>query len=307
MIPRYANPSFLSDQLEIVSRAALNGEEDETPMDIDNVPSGDRAAMVAQLENILKRSLGDIELGAAGDVQPEDGHRKKKRRKTEESLQVAAAAPEEAELSESMSFRLVSNKLPPKPIALQAKPPPVIKAKEPSREDTAEEAELRASRAKAVAVDFDWILEQSTKVYVPPRQNDRKVIHVTAQLPDEAPAVMVAERPRSKPPKKPHLCLTDTSLEVTPSPHNLRPTCALPVVEVNASSKSDVAQTKRRRRRTKDAPPRPPPMFWRPPRGIGGKSAGYAMGYAGSWPMYEGDPRRYRYHRDTMKKAIFVR
>jgi len=35
---------------------------------------------------------------------------------------------------------------------------------------------------------------------------------------------------------------------------------------------------------------------------LGGKSAGYAMGWRGSWPAHK--PGSHRYGRDTMRKGI---
>ncbi|KAI9066325.1 hypothetical protein FKP32DRAFT_404744 [Trametes sanguinea] len=221
------------------------------------------------------------------------------------------------------AFRLLSGVTQPKPIVLAPKPPPVYKcvrrSVKPLREDTEAEAARRAARAREVAVDFAWVMKESSKPYIPLPNAAKKERTVTARLPSPSPPLLLLEvsKPAPKPPHPAHL---DPTLPIEPSPHahETSPSCcpivpASPNPSLAAPSSSSTAATaadsekerkrKRRRGKGKGGKPAVQPAFWRPREGMGGKSAGYGLGYPG-WPLREGDVPRY--HRDTMRKAVFV-
>ncbi|PSS36888.1 hypothetical protein PHLCEN_2v1247 [Hermanssonia centrifuga] len=78
MLPRFANPHFLNQSTQIVSRADLDNIRDV----IRHEPEEDDDGIVATLETLVKRSLGDFQVMSAKqeNTSPE---RKRKRRKIE--------------------------------------------------------------------------------------------------------------------------------------------------------------------------------------------------------------------------------
>ncbi|KAI0368036.1 hypothetical protein BV20DRAFT_969891 [Pilatotrama ljubarskyi] len=301
MLPKHANPYLLPEQTTVVSRAALRDSDDERES-VDADP--ERAQMLARLENILKRSIEhvlppDVRRGARGAQVEGDAPRKKKRRKVEEKG--AEETPRDGGEKEEplvVPFRLLSGTTQPKPIVLAPKAPPVIISKGPALEDTEEEAERRATRAREVAVDFAWITNESRKPYLPPPNADRKLRSLAAKLPSPGPPLLLLERP--KPAPKPYVCQVDPELPVEPSPHLHETTCC-PVVVAETFTSDDARAKGRQRKGGSRQKPAIQAAFWRPTEGMGGKSVGYAWGYPGSWPLAEGEIPRYR--RDTMKKA----
>ncbi|OSC99886.1 hypothetical protein PYCCODRAFT_736281 [Trametes coccinea BRFM310] len=323
MIPKHANPLLLPDQTVVVSRAALRDSDEEGENDGDGADP-ERAQMLARLENILKRSIAAVlpsesSHAACGD---EERPRKKKRRKTEPSKDEEREGEGEGEGEEPVAvpFRLLSGVTQPKPIVLAPKPPPVYKSIRPLREDTEAEAARRAARAREVAVGFAWVMKESSRPYMPLPNAAKKERTVTAHLPPASPPPLLLLEVSKPAPKPPHPARLDPTIPVEPSPHahETSPSCC-PIVpaspgpspatsspsSVTAAADSEPQERKRKRRRNKANAEKPPvqPAFWRPREGMGGKSAGYALGYPG-WPLREGDVPRY--HRDTMRKAVFV-
>ncbi|KAI0349744.1 hypothetical protein OH77DRAFT_1171959 [Trametes cingulata] len=303
MVPKHANPYLLPEQTTVVSRAALRDSDDELePVEADP----ERAQMLARLENILKRSIEDVlpaNVRPGGQANGDAPPRKKKRRKVEEKVQEGEedARKDEGQKEEPVvvPFRLLSGHTQPKPIVLAPKAPPVIIAIGPALEDTEEEVQRRATRAREVAVDFAWVMNESSKPYLPPPNAAKKLRNLTAKLPSPEPPLVLLERP--KPASKPHACQVDPGLPAEPSPHAHEASCC-PIVVAEDPALSESEQRKRRRRKGKSrTKPAVQPMFWRPVEGMGGKSLGYAWGYPGSWPLMEGETPRY--HRDTTKKA----
>ncbi|KAI0636085.1 hypothetical protein C8Q77DRAFT_1155796 [Trametes polyzona] len=299
MIPKHANPYFLTEQTTVVSRSALREDSDDElgPPEADP----ERAEMLARLENILKRSIEDVlpsTTRAGGDVESTDPPRKKKRRKVEEAI----APTQQEEQPVAVPFRLLSGTAQPKPIVLAPKAPRVIVAIAPAFEDTAEEAERRAARAREVAVDFDWVVSESRKPYLPPPNAAKKLRNVVASIPSPEPRLLLLQVPKPTP-KPPRASLADPSVPIEPSPHAHDTSCC-PIVDVPPAEPLTDATRKRKRRRGKARDgPAVQPAFWRPGEGMGGKSWGYAWGYEGSWPLAPDETPRYR--RDTMRKAVF--
>ncbi|GBE87938.1 hypothetical protein SCP_1201640 [Sparassis crispa] len=289
MFPQFSNPHTLSQATKRVDRLALE-DNDHPP----SYEGAERTEMIAQLEGLLKRSFGNLTTSPRD--QEHDTPRRKKRRIGADDVHLSESSP--------LPFRLVSRALPPKSILLKPKPPPAIVVQEPSCEDDEIEAERRRAQAQAVAVDFDWVMAESKQTYLPSKNDHKKVIHVQAQLATPEPIMMVVEREKP-PPRKPKLALSLPPADFQPSPHSLPAQGVLcPVVDVTTPG---LPEPKRKRCRKPHVPrPRPPAMFWRPFHGMGGKSAGYAMGYEGSWPVHENDPRCYTYQRDTMRRGSLM-
>ncbi|KZT07762.1 uncharacterized protein LAESUDRAFT_758326 [Laetiporus sulphureus 93-53] len=299
-VPKFSNPTLNGDALEITTRAALkdddvvirSGETDEN-----------RSKLLSELEQLVKRSLGDVYLSMDASMADEEEHlRKKKKRKTKRNDEAGT------DLVESMPFRLVSERLPPKPVSLSAQPIPALNVKEPECEDDDVEAERRRSQAQAVAVDFGWIEQEGEKIFHSHPQSDKKILHVQAKLPSPHPQMFLAEIPKD-PPEPPKITSLKPGSEVLPSPHNpsyndISCTVVSVIPTASVYALKDTHQKRRRRKHSRASEPRPPAMFWRPLLEWGAKAAGYAMGYGGSWPVYKDDPLRYQYHRDTMRKGV---
>ncbi|KAI0671892.1 hypothetical protein C8Q78DRAFT_803974 [Trametes maxima] len=306
MIPRHENPYLLPAQTTVVSRAALRDSDDE--LDPADTADPERAQMLARLENILKRTIADVLPNATseGGVAEGDAPRKKKRRK------VVGPTQDEARDGESkqdepvaVPFRLISGTSQPKPIVLVPKAPPVFISIGPACEDTAEEAQRRADRAQAAAVDFAWVIEESKKPTVPHPCASGKIRRISATLPSHHPPLLVLERtkPPTKPPRVSQDDLDETPMK--PSPH-IHETSCCPVLTTESSNPAptDVPKKRKRRRGKSGQKPVVQHTFWKPTTSMGGKSAGYAWGYSGSWPIEEGTTPRY--YRDTMRKAVFA-
>lgn len=244
---------------------------------------------------------------------------------------------------DTVAFRLVSRALPPKAIDLTIKTGPVIvyvysrKATQVTDGRAVSEslhvrtttkrqnvAKPRPKRSLSISIGF-CMNPGSLALYGFPRyeylprvaltvlqrctDHDRGLIHVKANIPSAAPPVIVVDQ--NKPtPKPPKIAFAKPSLEVRPSPHTLRSDISVPKVAVTAAPgqtprQKSTRHIRRARANARAAPPRPPAVFWRPLKEWGVKAAGYSVGYEGSWPVYQNDPARYQYQRDTMRKGVF--
>ncbi|KAM5544526.1 hypothetical protein V8D89_001424, partial [Ganoderma adspersum] len=294
MIPKHSNPFALLSSTAIVSRAALRDSDDE---DGPTQPDSEHAQMLARLENILKRTIQDV-LPQASQVEgprDEDAPRKKKRRKIDKEQEEAKRKLEGEEAAPAVCFRLFSGSDQPKPILLAPKIKPWVAPEGPSREDTAEEAERRASRARSIAVDYAWVMAESMKLNVPPPCRSKSVVHLHADIsPVDAPLLLL-QRTKSASPKPPHIVQSNPEAEIEPSPHahDTSESCC-PIIQVKTSA-ADTGKSERRKGR-RGKPRQKPPIqatFWRPPPGLGGKALGYAWGYAGSHPLQPGEGPHY--------------
>ncbi|OBZ72692.1 hypothetical protein A0H81_07701 [Grifola frondosa] len=295
MIPPHSNPHLLSQSLAFVSRAELDNSEDEALAEsVAENADTEHAQRVARLVKLVKRSI-EFEVLPPGSL---EFQRKSKRRRIHEVVESLECSPE------SVPFRLISRTLPPRDVSLQYKPASILIVKEPSCEDNEEEAESRKLKAQAAAVDFEWVISQSNSLRHPPRKNADKLLLVTAELPSPPPPIMVAERLRPASPKSSLSSHTDAE----PSPHEISTEFSYPIVDITASPFSETGHPHRRRRHRRKfqaVKPRPPAMFWRPPL-LGGKTQD--MPWATKVLTYnrKNDPRRYSYHRDTMRRGTFV-
>ena len=106
-------------------------------------------------------------------------------------------------------------------------------------------------------------------------------------------------------PIPPRIANTDLEIQVEPSPHAHDTSCC-PIIEVQAA---ELGATRSKRKRLKRKPRekvRIQPSFWRPTPEMGGKSVGYAWGYASSDPLPSDQREGVRYQRDTMRKAVLA-
>lgn len=201
-------------------------------------------------------------------------------------------------------FRLVSSALVPHELSLLPKPPPPVRSISPEYEDNKAQAEQRIKRAKSVAVNYDWIIQESKKSYLSPPNDHKKTIHVTSSgLSSQLPFLLIAERSQSPRNMRPPVLVAShlSSAMSLPSPA-ARPDRPIISIEPPGDPKS-LSRVRSRRRRGKTVPKeRPQPIFWRPDPAVRGKSLGYALGYPGSWAPYKRGSRRYQ--RDTMRNGI---
>jgi len=298
MPPRFHNPHLLTQSAHTVSRADLERDGDDSPDGPEPLGTQD-GSILAALESLVKRSLGEFTLHA--EEHNEGSERKKKPRRIQEST------PTPIHELESTPFRLLSSSE-PKRLSLKPPPPPVIKSLEPQCEDNESEARIRAERAAAVAVDASWVLQESrTPYHTSSRDNIKRYTLLN-------PASSVTPSPiqiLSLPPSSPPLYPTSSRLpeKSRPSPHDIQKVnLACPITDIAPPPQPLAGKRGSKRRRSK-GPPRekPRPAFWCPLREYGGKSAGYAYGHANSRPIYSEEARRRRvYRRDRMREGEFV-
>ncbi|KAI0087318.1 hypothetical protein BDY19DRAFT_995018 [Irpex rosettiformis] len=321
MAPKFSNPHLSIQQAtQIVSRAGIKAEHDGMPTVYPE--TGDALQDDLQtLEGLLKRSIGEFQLDI--DAQSNSSN-KAEERKHRRGKVAKIELPEEEEIvckvifddifyrgSDDvyvLAFRLFSN-APPKTVSLKPKPAPEVNVSERSCEDDDREALKRAERAKAAAVDSNWILKESQIPTYPSRlNNDKKIIHVSLNgRSDSPPPLMVAEIPRLPRNNAPGLPRSSLKLpeKEKPSPHDFpADKICCPVIQVSThSTDSPDPQKKTKRRRKNTSAMRQPPSFFRPLREWGGHSAGYALGYEGSRPVPIGSTRQWGYRRDSMRSG----
>ncbi|KAF8640290.1 hypothetical protein AX16_010185 [Volvariella volvacea WC 439] len=147
-MPLGVNPHFLLDDTQIVPRRNVFKYEEESS---DMKPDDE---LLGSLHGIIRESL-DVDWSLVHDY---EGSTKRKRRKAKHD----SAGGEQMEFE----FRLLSTV---QTISLLHKPPPPAKFREPSYEDTEEQAELRRKMAEQVAVDVAWLqkaAQRESKVWL---------------------------------------------------------------------------------------------------------------------------------------------
>ncbi|KAH7928257.1 hypothetical protein BV22DRAFT_218921 [Leucogyrophana mollusca] len=289
MIPKFANPHFLVQATEPVSRATLYGDEgvDEHGIDENETKS-------------LKRKLEDILQSVLGDSVATTSSRPKKRQRGAEQIE---GTPENTAL-----FRLLSASRQPQLISLEPPPPPPSKTRAPDLEDSPSDADQRQMRAKSVAVDFAWLMTQTQPTHKPNPKSSRKLSHATCASLVPPPVIMVTVEPRPPPKTRPPGLLSENRHTQSPPNHTQDPQTRYPVMRITTQSSSSPSYDSTRKKRKKRTRERPPAAFWRPDATVQqGKALGYALGYPGSWSArYEGDPRKRWYVRDTMRKGVLA-
>jgi hypothetical protein len=168
-------------------------------------------------------------------------------------------------------------------------------------EDDDEEAEERSCRAALVAVDFAFIIRQSSFSYVSPSRGSLEasmtdsaqpayklttpaVYHLKDKTHAGPVAVLESQRPKHGS-RANHLDGSFQAASREPKPKSS--------VLVHARSESLLAQERRSAGGARS--------FYFSNDTLGGKSPGYAWGYAGSFPRPEGSSG---YARDRMKKGL---
>lgn len=137
MFTRFANPHALDSKIEIVSRDALTSDDAEST--IEAVPDD---ALLTELDRLVKRSLGDLDISEGADENSRKKRRKidKEKKDHAESSEVDgsgfpasirkscpfAQCLDTSQTCNAVAFRLVSRTLPPREIELELKTMPTI-------------------------------------------------------------------------------------------------------------------------------------------------------------------------------------
>ncbi|KAG9315077.1 hypothetical protein JVU11DRAFT_4189 [Chiua virens] len=318
MLPKFANPHLLPQDVEATTRAEIAQQRGLTCVAHDTDVEGH--TLKRDLDNLLRNTWAD----ALADVYCPS--RNRKHRKIAERPGVMDDLP-------LVEFRLLSSMKQPQQLSLDPKPPPpstyvpptsecsgifyyAISSRAPDCEDSEMQAETRRKRAFSVAVDFEnlRVAVVSTRPVVPNvvllAITVVSVVSETSPFP-QTPIVEAKMSLTDTPSARllPPLLITEefrvdkTDLRVsrqlrvdtspTASPHELQPSrFVLPVASV-----ADIKRMPGKKRR-KSVKERPPPAYWRPSSDMRGKCMGYGLGYPCNWA-----PNR-PYVRDTMKKGV---
>ncbi|KAF5359129.1 hypothetical protein D9756_003145 [Leucocoprinus leucothites] len=257
MIPRSVNPHLVLEKTQTVSRKLLDEKEDE------NGYSQPDLGLMDEFNAVMKRTAPQF------DVE----ERLKKRRKVTAQVDKAEGKEEEPIL-----FRLISRG-PPVPVSLKPKQERLMNVKEPEVEDNEAQAKERRERAFAVAVNADWVMEESLKPSRHP-STQSSVLHLKLPSPltsNSTVMILCHNKParNTRPPVQRKLGYPyDASAKPEPLQSSAR---VNPIIDLNRTL-DDVNATKpkrRRRRKVKTIEHK----FWRPDPNIKGKCMGYAMGF----------------------------
>ncbi|KAF9485242.1 hypothetical protein BDN70DRAFT_989038 [Pholiota conissans] len=301
LLPRFANPHFLPQLTETLSRAELYAQ------DTNELGSGSNAdnKAIAELNRIIEQSLPEIRYDALATNSSAAG---KKPHNSDSNIMVS-------EQEDVVLFRLVSSQS-PHPLSLLPPPPPPSITREPDAEDSEEQALRRKQRAEVASVDGADILRESLKLKA---SSSKETIHMQVTMTDTEPCMMILrtqQSPRKTRPPVPHSQLShfpyvsDASKMPTQSPDSKIPECLTLDAEIIPSIVSSHARRKRRRRGHTVEKERPRPQFWRPSPNLKGKCRGHAYGYPSNLSLAEshpngGESRPWKYKRDTMKNGTY--
>ncbi|KAJ4468138.1 hypothetical protein J3R30DRAFT_3715014 [Lentinula aciculospora] len=223
MLPRFVNPHLTSITSKKTSRAVVFQEDLNSDIELDNEHQ-------LLLKNLLHKRICDS-LDIVVEVS------RKRRKISDKKL---ALEPILFNLVSSEEPRLININPPP------PKPPPHYR--EPTYEDTEKDASKRREYSKAIAVDYDWVIAESKKTYLPFPSWKSRVTHATcspiSESPAAAPPLLVLEylQPvrHTRPPVPDdllthHPYTTDTSLH--PEAQNRKkPQSTIPIREVTLQS-----------------------------------------------------------------------
>jgi len=293
MIPRFSNPYNLQTSTKLASRVDLIDPDWEGDAKVDPTHK-DVSLLRKRLRKLVRDDLGDFAFLSA-----EDQPRRKRRKMEQSSTDVGQEA--------LIPFRLVSNSLALHKISLLPKPPPPVRSIEPEYEDNEVQAEQRFERAKSIAVDSDWVLQESDKSYPLPPNHQKKMLHAvtTSQLSNQPLALLIVASPRSFRNTRPAVPAPPSVASLSGSQTlATRSDCPKIPIEISCDSTTRPHRVRSRRQRRKPvSKERPQPTFWRPDPAVRGKSLGYAWGYPGNWAAHNWEKRRYE--RDTMRKGVY--
>ncbi|KAF8510784.1 hypothetical protein JB92DRAFT_2938248 [Gautieria morchelliformis] len=257
----------LSSSTQLTSRAALF-QDDELGNTLLTQSGQESPSEVQQLHDLVRRSLGNFEACQTGA----------ERQKLNEVPLEVDPRPTDT------PFRLISRTLPARPIQLTSAHHSSVRNQRPA-EDTVDEARLRQLRAHEAAVDTDQVL-----IYTHPSSPRANSTSTDTTNASKLPNLLVTER-------HPLTVTAVSKAEEIQTKHGLPKCC--PFVPLTDKARSD--KPKRKRKKHRPVRDRPLPAFYRPMEEWGGKSAGYALGWRGSWPV--GRLESSRYVRDKMRKG----
>ncbi|EJD39101.1 hypothetical protein AURDEDRAFT_187550 [Auricularia subglabra TFB-10046 SS5] len=164
-------------------------------------------------------------------------------------------------------------------ISLVPKEHPAQK-RERAAEDTSGERKTRAARAEQAAVDAPL----NSRIQRSPNASLTRLLRLSSasDTPSTLPPLFTASVPKQTPSAPLNRKLDWTHATVRAS----KPVSCCPSIDLEPphEDKDTPIKPRRRRRPGKEREERAPPAFWRPPRDLGGKSAGYALGWPASAP-----------------------
>ncbi|KAJ3868599.1 hypothetical protein EV359DRAFT_60499 [Lentinula novae-zelandiae] len=194
MLPRFVNPYLTRTPTEKTSRTEITFDDD--PITSEHKLDSEYRSL---LLNILYKRLHESLEFAAVDIP------RKKRRKGKHSTDVDSEPSAPSNL-EPILFKLLSTAGTEEPRLINIDPPPPkpppqyvrhvflddeykpfidpesVRYREPTHEDTEEDSVKRRERAKAVAVDYDWVITESRKTQLPFPSWKSRITHASLEL-----------------------------------------------------------------------------------------------------------------------------
>ncbi|KAL5526079.1 hypothetical protein ACEPAG_7417 [Sanghuangporus baumii] len=251
-IPKFTNPYVLAASTQPCSRADIFDDSD-SPKAFEKDVGFDEG--LKWLEDCLRGSfVYDVQ---RREEKGEDAkERPRKRRKNNDE------AKDGHEESSVFEYRLLSSDKQPREINVQPKPPKSIRVIEPEYEDSPKRAELREHRAREVAVDFDWIMEQSRLSFPASRANKKNQNVITLFVPSSSlllkskPNIFLTERLKVEMETEKSTSLAYSSTygkHAKSSPHELKKRLCCPLLSVDPVQPELEGQRKTKRKR--GAPP----------------------------------------------------
>ncbi|KAF8829015.1 hypothetical protein HHX47_DHR3000505 [Lentinula edodes] len=194
MLPRFVNPYLTRTPTEKTSRTEITFDDD--PVTSEHELDSEYRSL---LQNILYKRLHESLEFAVVDIP------RKKRRKGKHSTDVDEdSEPSTPSNLEPILFKLLSTAGTEEPRLINIDPPPPKpppQYREPTYEDTEEDSVKRRERAKAVAVDYDWVIAESRKTQLPFRSWKSRLTHASLELePSHSSSIPESPTPTSTTP-----------------------------------------------------------------------------------------------------------
>ncbi|KAL5485696.1 hypothetical protein ACEPAI_6737 [Sanghuangporus weigelae] len=259
-IPKFTNPYVLAASTKPCSRADIFGDSDSPNASEKDVGFDEGLKC---LEDCLRGSfVYDVQRREERGEDAQERPRKRRKKNDE--------AKDGHEESSVFEFRLLSSDKQPREINVQPKPPKSIRVIEPEYEDSPRRAELRERRAREVAVDFGWIMEQSRLSFPAFRANKKKQNTITLLVPPSPQLletkstplnILVTEHVKTEAEKKTvSLAYSSTCGKYAKSsPHELKKGLCCPLLPADPVQPELEGQRKKKRKRGA-----PPPRRQRP-------------------------------------------
>ncbi|KAH7871128.1 uncharacterized protein C8R40DRAFT_1122867 [Lentinula edodes] len=192
MLPRFVNPYLTRIPTEKTSRTEVTFDDD--PVTSEHELDSEYRSL---LQNILYKRLHESLEFAVVDIP------RKKRRKGKHSTDVDSE-PSALSKLEPILFKLLSTAGTEGPRLINIDPPPPKpppQYREPTYEDTEENSVKRRERAKAVAVDYDWVITESRKTQLPFPSWKSRITHASLELePSHSSSIPESPTPTSTAP-----------------------------------------------------------------------------------------------------------